>query len=84
MKNPFQTIQDGIDNVGFTSVVRVLPGTYNEGIVIADGLRIVGSGAPLTTIDSLNTDEAIYASGVTGAIVEGVRFVNPIGADREL
>ncbi len=78
-ENPFQTIQDGIDNGSFSGVVRVLPGTYNEGLVMANGVRIVGSGAPLTTIDSLNTSEAIYASGVTGAIVEGFTIIS--GAD---
>jgi len=77
--DPYQTIQDGVDNAAVGVLVRVFPGTYNEGVELTSGSCLIGSGAPLTTIDSLNTDEAIYASGVTGASVEGFTIIS--GAD---
>jgi hypothetical protein len=69
-EHPYQTIQDGIDNAPLAAYVRVLPGTYNEGIELTGSAHIVGSGAPLTTIDTLNADEAVYAAGVASAILE--------------
>ncbi len=77
--DPYQTIQDGIDNAAVGVLVRVLPGTYNEGVELTSSTRLIGWGAPLTTIDSLNSDEAIYASGVADAIVEGFTII--AGAD---
>jgi len=77
--NPYQTIQDGIDNAPVGTFVRVLPGTYNEGVELISGVRLIGSGAALTTINSLNTDEALYASGVTDTLVEGFTII--AGAD---
>ncbi len=78
-EDPYQTIQDGIDNAISGMTVYVMPGTYNEGIELISGLEVIGSGAALTTIDSLNTDEAVYASGVTGTVIEGFTIIS--GAD---
>jgi hypothetical protein len=76
---PYQTIQDAIDHAVSGTTIHVLPGTYNEGIEMISGVQVIGSGAPLTTINSLNADEAIYASGVSTSIIEGFTII--AGAD---
>jgi hypothetical protein len=79
LADPYQTIQDAIDSAPTGAFICALPGTYNEGVVLADGVHLVGSGAHLTTVDSLNSDEAICASGVSSATVEDFTIIG--GAD---
>ena len=49
-KNPYDTIQRGIDESGRKDIVQVLPGVYEENIELFSDLIVLGSGAENTTI----------------------------------
>jgi hypothetical protein len=74
-EHPYQTIQDGIDNAPTGVFVHVLPGIYNEGLDLLTGTHLTSSGAPVTIIDTLNSDEAVYADGVANAVIDGFTIV---------
>ncbi len=78
-EHPYRTIQDGIDNAPMGVFVRVLPGTYNEGLDLLTGTHLTSPAAPLTIIDTLNTDDAVYADGAANAVIEGFTII--AGAD---
>ena len=48
----FDTIQEAIDAANEGDVIKVLPGTYTEQIIINKSLTIIGSGAKSTIIQA--------------------------------
>jgi len=76
----FTGIQDGIDAVA-GSTVHVVAGIYYENIALVDGVKVLGAGADVTTIDGGGTGPVLIAIGagsetvldgftVTGGIAE--------------
>ncbi len=62
----FDTIQEAIDAANEGDVIKVLPGTYTEQIIISKSLTIIGSGAKSTIIqapDVLNPSPVIPFPG---------------------
>jgi len=62
----FPKIQDAIDAANEGDVIKVLPGTYTEQIIISKSLTIIGSGAKSTIIqapDVLNPSPVIPFPG---------------------
>ena len=65
----FATIQDGIDAADETGTVNVAAGTYDENIIITarPGIKILGAGAAVTTINGdIDGDSVGDGSVVTG------------------
>lgn len=52
--NPFQTITAALSNVSAGEVIEVLPGTYNEKLVIPDSVSLQGVGAQAVVIQQLD------------------------------
>jgi len=69
--HPYASIQAAIAAATAAAVVKVLPGTYNEAVVMADGVWLIGSGAECTTIDAQDAGEAVFLDGVTDGLVAG-------------
>lgn len=69
--HPYESIQAAISAATPPAVVKVFPGTYNEAVVIANRVWLVGSGATVTTIDSQNAAEAVFLDGIMDGLVVG-------------
>ena len=52
---PFKTINGAISNVSSTQTIHILPGTYNETIVIPTGIAVRGENTQTVTIQSANS-----------------------------
>ena len=52
---PFKTINGAISNVSARQTIHILPGTYNETIVIPNGIAIRGENTQTVTIQSSNS-----------------------------
>lgn len=52
--NPFQTITAAMSNAVAGEVVEILPGTYNEKLVVPDSVSVQGVGAQAVIIQQLN------------------------------
>jgi hypothetical protein len=52
--NPFQTIMGALSNAVAGELVEILPGTYNEKIVVPDNVSVQGAGAQAVIIQQLN------------------------------
>jgi len=52
---PFKTINGAISNVSSTQTIHILPGTYNETIVIPRGIAVRGENTQTVTIQSANS-----------------------------
>ena len=52
---PFKTINGAISNVSARQTIHILPGTYNETIVIPDNIAIRGENVQTVTIQSSNS-----------------------------
>jgi hypothetical protein len=52
---PFKTINGAISNVSSTQTIHILPGTYNETIVIPTGIAVRGENTQTVTIQSVNS-----------------------------
>jgi len=52
---PFKTINGAISNVSPTQTIHILPGTYNETIVIPTGIAIRGENTQTVTLQSANS-----------------------------
>ena len=58
---PFATIQRGIDAVA-GSTVHVAAGTYNENVVIAKSLDLIGASSTTTVMDGNNTGNTVTSN----------------------
>jgi hypothetical protein len=52
---PFKTINGAISNVSPTQTIHILPGTYNETIVIPTGIAVRGENTQTVTLQSANS-----------------------------
>jgi len=52
--NPFQTISGALSNAASGEFVEILPGTYNETLVVPAGVSVQGVGAQAVIIQQLN------------------------------
>lgn len=52
--NPFQTIAGALSNVAAGEVVEILPGTYNETVVVPANVSLQGVGAQAVILQRLN------------------------------
>jgi parallel beta-helix repeat protein len=64
----FDSIQEGIGAVA-GSTVHVAAGYYEENIILADGVQVLGAGAGVTTIDGGGVGSVVTASGVGSTTV---------------
>jgi parallel beta-helix repeat protein len=66
----YPTIQSAIDDPDAISgdVIRVLPGTYYENIIMKDGITVRGSGAAVTTIDGGEQGYVVVFNSVSGTL----------------
>ena len=64
MADPFCKIQDGIDAASSADTVQVAAGTYNENIIMKNGVVIQGAGQSFTTIDGGDNDSVVTAIDV--------------------
>jgi parallel beta-helix repeat protein len=63
--DPYCTIQLGIANVDTGGTVHVAAGTYNEDIILVNGVKVLGAGANVTTITGTGSGEVVRADGLT-------------------
>jgi len=71
----FDTITEGIAAIDISGTVHVLEGTYNEDIVLADGVDVLGDGAGSSIIDGVHS--VVTANGVTSAtVLDGFTITN--------
>lgn len=76
----FRTIQEAIDAASPGDVVCVGSGTFNESLVLKEGVSLLGSGSDLTTIDA--GADAVGIVAASGCRIDGF-FINEgiIGID---
>jgi hypothetical protein len=79
-EHPYRTIQDGIDHAESGGWVCVFPGTYDEFIVPAGGVSIIGSGASRTSLAPSTSGFPVYADHVSGCLIEGFTIVAQPGS----
>ena len=53
-ENAFQTISGALSNVAAGELVEILPGTYNETLVVPDNVSVQGVGAQAVILQQLN------------------------------
>ena len=53
-ENAFQTISGALSNVSAGELVEILPGTYNEKLVVPNNVSVQGTGAQAVVIQQLN------------------------------
>jgi parallel beta-helix repeat protein len=81
--NPFQQIQDAIDNASRGDTVYVYSGTYYENIVIEiEGLTLTGENKYNTTIRSKNTAENTTKINAFNVTIQGFTIENATGSNK--
>jgi len=80
----YPTIQSGIDAASAGDTVHVAADTYNERITLKDGVKLLGAGAGVTTIDGSGVGPVVTANGVSSTTrLDGFTITNgssPFGA----
>ncbi len=71
----FTTIQAAVGSITDASlanpyVVRVMPGAYNESVVLKEGISLVGSGPDATTIESTTTKASVTATAMDATLTD--------------
>jgi len=69
--HPYEAIQTAIDAATAPAVVKVLPGTYSEPIVMTAGVWVVGAGPECTAIDAGNAAEGASLTGTENVLLAG-------------
>ncbi|RLB00337.1 MAG: hypothetical protein DRG83_11690 [Deltaproteobacteria bacterium] len=68
---PYSSIQDAIDAASPGDTVLVRPGTYNENIILKDGVDVRGSGAEVTHIVGTGIRDVVIARSLTKCTFDG-------------
>ncbi len=85
---PYKRITDALADTDLTAgdAIHVAPGLYdfdNNGeefpLVMRDGVSLLGSGHPDTTIDANQTDGVISCNGITDVTIDGFTITNGSG-----
>jgi len=71
LAQPYATIQTAINAATPPAVVKVLPGTYAEAIVMADNVWLLGSGSGQTHLEPTGNVPTVYFGGVQGGFIAG-------------
>ncbi len=69
--HPYASIQAGIDAASAPAVVKVVAGVYEEAVVMADGVWVIGPGARNATIDAQNAGTGVFFNGVSDGLLAG-------------
>ncbi|HOJ60425.1 MAG TPA: right-handed parallel beta-helix repeat-containing protein, partial [bacterium] len=69
--HPYNTIAEGISTGIPRQTVRVMPGHYNEKVVMKNGLSVLGSGADTTIIDAGGAARAVDCIGIGSDTIFG-------------
>jgi len=77
--HPYEAIQTAIDAATPLAVVKVLPGSYSETVVMKAGVWVVGAGPECATIDAGNAGEGASLTGTEDVLLAG--FAITSGAD---
>jgi hypothetical protein len=74
----FKTIQYAINAAAVNDTILVAAGTYDQNITLKDGVKVLGAGAGVTTIDGGGRNASVVtANGVTSAtILDGFTVTN--------
>ncbi len=82
-EHPYRSIQAGIDAVSIGGTVIVNNGTYNENLVIAKSVNVIGEGAETTIVRNNNSDHVFYVTAdnvnISGFTVEEADFFETVG-----
>ncbi len=73
--NPYNTIQEGIDNASSGDTVFVYNGTYYENVVVNKTISLIGEDKDNTTVDGNGTGYAMVASS-DWVNITGFTFTN--------
>jgi len=76
-ENPYDTIQEGIDNGSWGDTVFVSSGEYTEPIIMKDGIYLRGAGALITTIIGSMIEYAVYFYEVEYGEISGFTIIAP-------
>jgi parallel beta-helix repeat protein len=69
--HPYEAIQLAVDAAAAPAVVKVLPGTYMEAVVMREGVWVVGSGAAVTTINAGDAGHAVEFADAGAGLLAG-------------
>lgn len=67
----YPTITAAVGAASAGDTVTVAPGIYNESVMIAKPLSLIGAGAPQTTIDAAGQPNGIFINGMTAPFTPG-------------
>ena len=84
--NPGDSIQNAINaaEAAGGGTVHVAAGTYNENILLKDGVEVVGDGPGDTIISSTSIYPVVTATGKTDAKLDGFTITNGSGSGTQL
>jgi len=68
---PKQTIQNAVDAARQPALISAAAGTYDEAVVMGDGISVVGAGADVTTINSGDTAEGVLIEDASHTLLQG-------------
>ncbi|MCP3875517.1 MAG: right-handed parallel beta-helix repeat-containing protein [Desulfobacteraceae bacterium] len=80
--SPYTTIQSAINAAVAGDTVIVGPGTYHEDIVLKSGVDVLGGGFETTEIKGSGPNDAVYASNVDNARLDGFTVYGSINSSR--
>lgn len=72
----FDSIQDAIDMAQEGDIVFVLPGTYDESIILKENVHVIGSGYDKTKIDASGIGNGYAVKGASYSTLKGFHIKN--------